>query len=144
MARTGMVMEPDPETISLLDHGVAELRAEGEVVGHLASTIETGWGSAHPFSKQLFLWYLVTLNDGSQYVIEDYPPYATLPDLIAGRLNREHRDGEPYEVNWLERDREGAWARFGMHDSPGSYKFEGEVPVFVEWPWTRFLRRRKK
>ncbi len=133
------------EFIALHNGQIASLSFEGRTVGYLACQKEQGWGLGKPFGTQTFAWYLVTLVDGRQYVIEDYPPYATTPELAQGYLEDERAldDAEPprtYEVQWLpEAEQAAAREEYGINRSPGTYRFEGTIEV--EWWWSRLLDR---
>jgi len=135
------VKELEPSERALLDRGAAELWQDGALVGHLTTILEKGWGSGRPFGTQTFIWLLVTLTNGERYVIEDCPDYLTTPGALAGSLDAEvGKAAPPYEVRWLDGpERELAWTEFGIHHSPGSYRFEGTHEV--EWWWSRLLDR---
>lgn len=137
-----MVTNPDEESLAILDRGAAELWRNGVLVGHLTSALERGWGLARPLGTQTFVWFLVTLVNGDRYIIEDYPPYATLPDALLGRLKPEQSADGDFDVRWLTGEaRARAWTEYGIHESFGSYRFEGTQ--VQEWWWSRFLDRLK-
>jgi hypothetical protein len=130
------VRELDPATRDLLDRGAAELWRDGNLVGHVTTALEQGWGSGRPLGTQTFVWLLVTLDDGVPYVIEDYPPCATLPDVLAGRLAPQNSAEGPYEVRWLEGTARGrAWNELGIHETFGSYRPEGSQPMRSAISW---------
>jgi hypothetical protein len=134
------VNELDPATRVLLDEGAAELWRDGHLVGHVTTALERGWGSGRPLGAQTFVWLLVTLDEGVRYIIEDYPPYATAPGAVAGILKPEDSTEGTYEVRWLEGTaRERVWKELGIHESFGSYRFEGTHPT--DWWWSRLLGR---
>lgn len=131
----------DTSTRELLDHGAAELWRDGALVGHLSASLEQGWGLGRPTTAQTFVWFLVSPNDATPYVIEDYPPYETLPDAVSGRLEPEDPGPGLYEVRWLHgAEREVAWQRFGIHEPIGTYRLEG-CGEPVDWWLSRLIDR---
>jgi hypothetical protein len=146
MARARLVNDLDPRTHALLDKGAAELWRNGQLAGHVTTRLEEGWGAGRPLGAQTFVWLLVTLDDGVRYVIEDYPPYATVPDALAGHLTPENAAESAYDVRWLEGPaRERVWRELGIHESFGSYRPEGSQSKDRGWPRLlgRIRRRRR-
>lgn len=101
--------------------GVAVLRADAEVVGHLATIVEPFRG---PGGRRERVWLLVTWVDGRRDRIEeDYPPWTSVAEICRGFLTWTIDDRETkLEVAWLEGDSaDEAWERYGIHDEVGHY-----------------------
>ena len=77
--------EISDSTLRALDHGVGELRFEGELMGHLASIV----GEIRFPSRAPWPWYLVIWVDGTREdSFEDYGPgWYTVRELDAGYLD---------------------------------------------------------
>ena len=71
-------------TLRSLDHGLGELRVEGELRGHLASIV----GEMRFPSRQPWPWFLVIWLDGSkEQSFEDYgPKWYAVRELVEGHL----------------------------------------------------------
>lgn len=106
------------EDVRDLDGQVAELVRGGTVHGWLAVQANTFRNVF--LARQAGCWVLVTWADGSLEIEEDYPPYALVPDLLAGHFADERR-GE-YQARWADADRQAElWARYGVIEEPGYY-----------------------
>ena len=110
--------KPDP-ALDPFRNGVAVLRRDGQVAGHVATTVGTFWG---PFSLTLrlqwWVWYIVVWANGDrERSQEDYPPWIVVTEMQAGTFTWEENDihrGQ-YTVEWLrESEREGALADLGI------------------------------
>jgi hypothetical protein len=101
--------------------GVAELRQDDVVVGHLATQVERFWGLG---GHQERVWLLITWSDGRRERIEEeYPPWTSIDELRAGFL-RWSVDAQELEfkVVWLQSDEARlAWQRHGIHEPAGHY-----------------------
>lgn len=131
--------EPRDPTLASLDHGLAELRVDGEVRAHLAYVVKRLGlrGASGPWP-----WFVVVWPDGhKEHADEDYGPgWETVRQLDAGsftygaRPSLERRktvlgittmtwrescpDEITYDVRWLEpREATVTWARLGLEDS---------------------------
>lgn len=113
----------EPETVELLDRGAAELVRDGDVVGHLTTLVELGWGAGRPFGNQQFVWFLVTLDSGERHIIEDDPPYATVPEVRAGHLISEDVDSGTRQAAWASTRPRGTG-----ETCPGA-----DVPLVTDW-----------
>ena len=101
--------------------GVAVLRADAEVVGHLATIVEPFRG---PGGRRERVWLLVTWVDGRRDRIEeDYPAWTSVAEICRGFLTWTIDDRDTkLEVAWLEGDSaDEAWERYGIHDEVGHY-----------------------
>jgi hypothetical protein len=101
---------PDPD-LDPLRGGVAELRRDGEVAGHVATQVGTFW-SPLSFSRRRrwWVWYIVAWADGArERSEEDYPPWTVVSEIRAGTFTWDDggdHDGT-YTVHWLpEPDRQ--------------------------------------
>jgi hypothetical protein len=96
--------KPDPRLDPFRD-GIAVLRRDGKVAGHVAATIMTFWA---PFSLSLrrkwWVWFIVVWANGDrERPEEDYPPWTVVTEILSGTfswdLDDVHRG--QYEVEWL-------------------------------------------
>jgi hypothetical protein len=119
-----MLKAPLPdETLDPFRGGVAVLRRNGEVAGHVATKVMTFWA---PFSlsrrRQWWVWYLVVWADGDRELPdEDYPPWTTVREMRSGTFTWDQDDAHRgcYTVEWLpEEARQEALAalRIGPDD----------------------------
>ena len=105
-----------PAQLALLDHGIVALERDGTVGGWVATTTGRFWSPGRPTRTQTCVWLLFTWADGTRDRIEeDYPPYALVPELLAGGFSDPER-GE-FTARWLTgSERDAAWATHGIHD----------------------------
>lgn len=95
-----------------------------EVLGHLASVVETFWGLGRPFGLQERVWILVTWSDGRrERIAEDYPPWTSVTETRDGWVSWETDGSEVrYDVTWLgEPERSRLWPQVGIVDDVGAY-----------------------
>jgi hypothetical protein len=90
------------------DGGVAVLKRNGEVAGHVATSLSTFWSPSRPFSLQHWVWYIVVwINGDREPSDEDYPPeWPMVKPMQHGVFEWERgdaHDGE-YTVEWLPAD----------------------------------------
>ena len=115
---------PD-SSLDLFRLGVASLALDGDVRGHLASTVETFWGLGRPFRLQERVWLLLTWSSGArERIIEDHPPWTTVGEVKRGEFVWHSPQGEPvnYSVKWLRgTHRDQAWEKYGINDDVGAY-----------------------
>lgn len=109
-AKTGIrdAMLKPPEADPALDAfrgGVAALRRDGEVAGHVATTVMTFWA---PFSfsrrRQWWVWFIVVWANGDREMPdEDYPPWTVVREMQSGTFTWEQDDAHrvDYTVEWL-------------------------------------------
>lgn len=110
---------PDVHQVSRLDGAVAELIDRDEVAGWVA--IRTEHFRNLLLAEQLGCWLLFTWADGALEIEEDFPPYALVPELLAGTFTDPDRR-TIYEVRWIREDRiEDHWGRYGVHHPAGHY-----------------------
>jgi hypothetical protein len=102
--------KPDP-TLDPFRDGVAVLRRDGEIAGHVATTVGSFWAPfAFTLRYQWSVWYIVVWADGQrERSEEDYPPWSVVAEMQSGRFVWDQDDphqGE-YAIEWLpdtERD----------------------------------------
>ncbi|MDO8144055.1 hypothetical protein [Isoptericola sp. 178] len=99
------------------DHGTVVLRRDGEVAGHVATTLGTFWSPARPLTIQQCVWFLVVWADGvKEPPFEDYAPWTAVEEIRAGTFAWEdgpHRG--TYAATWLPRAQgEARWAELGI------------------------------
>jgi hypothetical protein len=109
------------EALEPFRDGVAELRQNDAIVGHLATQVEQFWGLG---GRQERVWLLISWSDGRrERIAEDYPPWTSVDELRAGFL-RWSVDAQELELKvvWLQGDdaRLG-WQRYGIHEPVGRY-----------------------
>lgn len=100
------------------------LTNDGEVVGHLASIVETFWGLGRPLGLQERVWILITWSDGRRERIEeDYPPWTSVTEIRDGWVSWKTDGSEGhYEVIWLdEPERSRLWPEVGIVGDVGAY-----------------------
>ena len=102
---------PDP-TLDPFRGGVAVLKVDGHVAGHVATTVSTFW-SPLSFSRQRqwWVWYIVVWSDGHREPsAEDYPPWGVVREIQSGTFSWDEDDARrgTYGGEWLaqaERER---------------------------------------
>ena len=105
---------PDPD-LATYDHGLGELRLDGELKGYLASV---RLRMSFP-ARQWWPWFVIVWADGRKdRAFEDYgPKWLTVRELEAGYFEHYPESGEPevYEFRWLKPGEAGAkWAELGL------------------------------
>jgi hypothetical protein len=94
--------ERDP-ALDVFDRGCLTLRREGEVAGHVATSLGTFWSPSRPLTVQQQVWLVVVWADGEREPsIEDYPPWSVVTEIKAGTFTWDHgpRSGT-YTATWL-------------------------------------------
>lgn len=101
-----MLRPPEPDSsLDVFRGGVATLRRDGQVAGHVATSVRTFWA---PFSlsrrRQWWVWYIVVWANGDREPPdEDYPPWIVVREMQSGTFSwdgpDEHRGH--YVVDWL-------------------------------------------
>lgn len=95
---------PDP-TLDPFRGGVAVLRRDGAVAGHIATQVGTFWAPLG-FSRrrQWCVWYIVVWANGDrERSAEDYLPWTVVEEMLSGTFE-EDADGKHrgnYTVDWL-------------------------------------------
>jgi hypothetical protein len=116
----GMLRPPEPD--SALDPfrgGVAVLRGDGEVAGHVATAVSTFWAPLS-FSRhrQWWVWFIVVWADGHREPRdEDYPPWTVVRDMQSGIFSWDQEDAHrgQYTVEWLpETERQAMLSELGI------------------------------
>jgi hypothetical protein len=99
--------EPDP-ALDVFRGGLAALRRDGEVAGHVATTVTTFWA---PFKfsrrRQWWVWYIVVWANGDrERADEDYPPWTVVREMLSGTFIWDQDDGHrgDYAVEWLSEE----------------------------------------
>jgi hypothetical protein len=106
----------DP-ALDIFDRGIAVLRRDDQVAGHVATTLSSMWSPSRPLSRQDWVWLLIVWADGDrERPVEDYPPWSIVREIQAGRLTWEDGDhAGVYRVEWVPGDeREAAWRELGI------------------------------
>jgi hypothetical protein len=85
--------------------GVGELSRDGEIVGHLASSVSHFRTLFSPRQLQWWVWLVAVWPDGTrERSIEDYPPWSYVDDIKHGFIEcdewRAERRGR-YDFRWL-------------------------------------------
>ncbi|BDZ66063.1 hypothetical protein [Agromyces mangrovi Wang et al. 2018] len=115
-----IVRPPHPdESLEPFDGGVGVLTRDGEVRGHVATTLSWFWSPFSPLRKQWWVWYIVVWTDGvREPSTEDYPPFLAVTEMRSGYLDVESaaltRNGR-YDFAWLPpTERDAMLARLGI------------------------------
>lgn len=112
--RKSLVPPPENPSLTPFDDGVAVLRFDGQVAGHVATTL----GYFRTLRKQQhWVWFVVVWTDGRrEQPEEDYFPWTFVTEIQNGYFDAP--DGVRYEATWVpEPDRERTWAELGLtHD----------------------------
>jgi len=106
---------PDP-TLEPFDRGIATLRLDEQVVGHLASIL-TDFVTPFSRQKQHWVWYIVIWADGTREASEeDYPPWTVVREIQDGYF--EGPGDVRYDAEWLgEPARTQMWEAFRLTPS---------------------------
>lgn len=102
--------EPDP-SLDVFRDGVAVLRREGQVAGHVATPVKTFWAPLG-FSRrrQWWVWYIVVWADGArEQPGEDYPPWTAVREMQSGTFSWDE-DGARWHLRGRVADRGGSRA----------------------------------
>jgi hypothetical protein len=109
--------DPDP-TLDPFHEGVAVLRRNGDLAGHVATVVSTFWSPSRPLSRQWWVWFIVVWANGDrERPFEDYPPWTAVRELQSGTFSWDDGDAHrgEYTVEWLsEGEREAAWSVLGL------------------------------
>lgn len=115
-----MLKPPQPDAaLDPFRGGIAVLRRDGELAGHVATQVSTFWAPLSlSLRRQWWVWFIVVWADGDREPsAEDYPPWTVVGDMLSGRFVWEDDDAHhgEYAVEWLpEEDRQGTLERLGI------------------------------
>lgn len=116
--------EPQPEPdLTPFDGGLAVLRRDGVVLGHIACEVSGFVTPFAPRTRKPWVWFAIVWESGEKdSKIEDYPPWTYVTEMLDGYIDyagggpftrSKDREGR-YDVEWvaperaeLERDRLG-------------------------------------
>ncbi|HTW14875.1 MAG TPA: hypothetical protein VMF51_07090 [Nocardioides sp.] len=71
--------------LDAFDRGCWVLRRNGEIAGHVATTLSSFWSPGRPLTAQQWVWYVVVWADGArERAQEDYPPWNAVAELRSG------------------------------------------------------------
>lgn len=106
---------PDP-TLEPFNLGLAALRLDGQIVGHVATTLGS-FSSLFSRQMQHRVWFIVIWTDGTrEYAEEDYPPWTFVREIQGGYF-----DGPGdvrYQTEWLEEpERTQMWTKLRISSS---------------------------
>jgi hypothetical protein len=109
--------ERDPR-LEAFDRSCFVLRRDGEVAGHVATTLSTFWSPGRPLTVQQWVWFVVVWADGQkQRSVEDYAPWTHVRDVWEGRFvwPDPGPHGGEYAVERVPAaEREIRWAALGV------------------------------
>lgn len=92
--------EPDP-LIEPFRDGLGELRLNGELAGHVATSVGEFWSPFRPLRRQWWVWLIVVWADGThERSREDYPPWTYVTEMAHGYFTWEESDVR-YDFQWL-------------------------------------------
>ena len=110
--------EPDP-ALDPFRGGLAVLRRDGQVAGHVATQVTTFWSPlSFSLRRQWWVWYIVVWADGDrERAQQDYPPWTTVAEMRSGSFTSDEDDQHhgAYTVEWLpEAEREPVLGDLGI------------------------------
>ena len=107
--------EHDP-ALDVFDKGCLVLRRDGEVTGHVGTTLGTFWSTSRPLTWQQWVWFKVVWADGVvEDSFEDYPPWTVVTEVLNGTFTWDEKGphrGE-HTAEWLP-DGESRWPELGI------------------------------
>lgn len=87
--------------------GAGVLTRDGQVAGHVATTLCEFWSPGSPLRRQWWVWLIVVWADGMrERSTEDYPPWTYVAEMKQGFFewaDGGSRDGR-YDFVWLSPD----------------------------------------
>ncbi|HRD61872.1 MAG TPA: hypothetical protein PLZ93_05325 [Nocardioides sp.] len=107
-----MLRAPDPDpSLDAFRGGVAVLRRDGEISGHVATSVAMLWS---PLSltrrREWCVWLLVVWANGDRAgPLEEYAPWTYVREMQSSTFVWEEDDGHRglYRVEWLPADERG-------------------------------------
>ena len=88
----------EPDLTPFFD-GVAEIKLNGQVVGHIATSVSKFWSPFNPLSLNWWVWSAIVWADGKkEQGLEDYSPWSYVADMKNGKLNWQDTT---YDIQWL-------------------------------------------
>ena len=114
-----MLKEPQPDPgLDAFRDGIAVLRRDGQVAGHVASAVSTFWSPSMPLSGQWEVWFVVVWTNGDREPrFEDYPPWTIVREIQSGTLLWDEAGAHEgtYTAEWLTgADLEAARSALGL------------------------------
>lgn len=99
-----ILRQPEPEAdLTPFYDGVAAIKQNGKVVGHIATSVSTFWSPFNPFSLNWWVWSVIVWADGTKETkLEDYAPWSYVEEMKHGRLEW---DDIIYDIEWLAPDK---------------------------------------
>lgn len=101
----GLIKNPDPdESLRLFGNGIGQLTQDGQLCGHVTTSMGRYWSPFSPLRWQHCVWIQVIWADGSrERQIEEYEPWMYVAELRDGYIElngRGERSGR-YDFSWL-------------------------------------------
>jgi hypothetical protein len=101
-----IVKPPDPDPgIEPFRDGVGVLTRNGELAGHVATSVSEFWSPSRLRRRQWCVWLIVVWADGvRERSTEDYPPWTYVAEMRNGYFAWEEdgpREGRRYDFAWL-------------------------------------------
>jgi hypothetical protein len=104
--------------LDAFDRGCLVLRRDGEIAGHVATSLSTFWSPGRPLTLQQWVRFVVVWADGEKEPsFEDYPPWTTVTEICNGVFVWDVRGShsDEYTAEWLpDEEREARWAALGL------------------------------
>lgn len=95
-----IIKEPKPDpSLTKFNDGLAILNNQGEVAGHIATSVGKFWSPFSPFSRQWWVWSVIVWKDGTkERALEDYPPWSYVKEMQGGKLSW---NDKTFSIEWL-------------------------------------------
>ena len=94
--------KPDPD-LAPFNEGLAMLKHDGKVVGHIATSVSKFWSPCSPLSLQWWVWSVIVWKDGTkERAIEDYAPWSYVNEMKNGKLSWNNTS---FDIEWLPVDK---------------------------------------
>ena len=105
----GLIRAPIPDpSVESFRGGVGVLTRDGQVAGHVATTLGEFWSPGSPLRRQWWVWLIVDWVDGTrERPTEDYPPWTYVAEMKQGVFEWAGGgayDGR-YDFAWLSPDK---------------------------------------
>lgn len=100
----GILQQPksDSDLAPFVD-GLAVLKYNGKVVGHIATTVSKFWSPFSPLSLHWWVWSVIVWKDGTkERAIEDYEPWSYVKEMKGGKLSW---NGMVFDIEWLPKNK---------------------------------------
>ena len=108
--------ERDP-ALDVFKGGCLTLWRDGELAGHVATSLGTFWSPGRPLTIQQQVWLIVVWPDGEREdSFEDYPPWGIVTEIQTGTFTWDDGPrGGTYAATWVpEAESAATWEDLGV------------------------------